>query len=239
MASGSSPRARGTLAERARLHLVQRFIPASAGNTQALAGPAAPGAVHPRERGEHSSSRTTSKNITGSSPRARGTRQRRRWHRVHVRFIPASAGNTRPRRQSRRDSTVHPRERGEHRRRITAGARGCGSSPRARGTLHRCAAISARSRFIPASAGNTSSPGVTPSECAVHPRERGEHVRLVILGYWEPGSSPRARGTHGHSADGHLRPRFIPASAGNTRCSRGRSSGRTVHPRERGEHRRR
>ena len=71
---GSSPRARGTLCLAPGWRLVRRFIPAGAGNTsdgqrQGLAVP-----VHPRGRGEHWSAEIVMTMLTGSSPRARGTR---------------------------------------------------------------------------------------------------------------------------------------------------------------------
>ena len=79
-----------------------------------------------------------------------------------LRFIPASAGNTRHCRSSKQRAAVHPRERGEH----LATRQSPRSSP----------------RFIPASAGNTLSCVENSIIPPVHPRERGEHgVRAVAF----------------------------------------------------------
>ena len=111
-----------------------------------------------------------------------------------------------------------------------------GSSPRVRGTRREQQPRRRRPRFIPASAGNTSSSCATKPRHPVHPRERGEHSRVIRTASSVSGSSPRARGTPGRASCPALSSRFIPASAGNTRRSRGRRAGRSVHPRERGEH---
>ena len=278
--NGSSPRARGTRrAPRMRerwspvhprergehdsgawmLDGRKRFIPASAGNTSSERLGSRHLAVHPRERGEHlplvalpmrqrrfipASAGNTFPNATpasnpgGSSPRARGT---------------LLVGHHRGHSQS-----VHPRERGEHRR---------------------VAAVQGSSRrFIPASAGNTRWATMPRRPLSVHPRERGEHLWVTGFATWDFGSSPRARGTPGSGVGwsgrmsvhprergeharrqphGHALARFIPASAGNTslarsaaisragssprargtrRRSRRPADGAAVHPRERGEH---
>ena len=68
------------------------------------------------------------------------------------------------------------------------------------------------------------------------PRLRGTHrtphVRLEI----RHGSSPRLRGTHGRGGAGAAVPRFIPASAGNTRRHGPPRPFQAVHPRVCGEH---
>ncbi len=217
VASGSSPRARGTPHHARELGPRLRFIPASAGNTitRKLMDGLMP--VHPRERGEHTRCRRWRGDQGGSSPRARGTpcpcwilSKRRR-------FIPASAGNTYQPGLAHPPLAVHPRERGEHRLRPKLTAPGPGSSPRARGTRPPRKLRLRHLRFIPASAGNT-----TPWAClfvveTVHPRERGEHRLRPKLTAPGPGSSPRARGTRGRATGPLPRQRFIPASAGNTR----------------------
>ncbi len=91
-------------------------------------------------------------------------------------------------------------------------------------------------RFIPASAGNTIWRMCRLGFMSVHPRERGEHVGVMVELSGFVGSSPRARGTRDEYRRVEQRPRFIPASAGNT-CSLCRTPfSRSVHPRERGEH---
>ena len=91
---GSSPRARGTHLHPGRRSRCLRFIPAGAGNTGRLTTPWGPSTVHPRGRGEHELSRNSILGVSGSSPRARGTRFRGCQVRSGRRFIPAGAGNT-------------------------------------------------------------------------------------------------------------------------------------------------
>ena len=193
-----------------------RFIPASAGNTRRLSVWGELGSVHPRERGEHTRSSQFRTWAGGSSPRARGTRAVPVGIYRGVRFIPASAGNTRRRRTQKKNAAVHPRERGEHHIAGSTGTDAAGSSPRARGTHGWKPGSVYWVRFIPASAGNTPgrrSPDRMPS---VHPRERGEHI-VPVHPHGDPrGSTPRARGTPGDRGRGAVVGRFIPASAGNT-----------------------
>ena len=195
-ALGSSPRARGTLLLVPHPATGRRFIPASAGNTPRTCRSMAQSAVHPRERGEHwISTRPVSKSA-GSSPRARGTRRPQPHRGGRRRFIPASAGNTYRGSAPLRKWTVHPRERGEHSINGFSRKGVAGSSPRARGTPVRWPHLAAPARFIPASAGNTICRPNTSAPKAVHPRERGEHLDVVVVEVAGPGSSPRARGTH-------------------------------------------
>ena len=111
-----------------------------------------------------------------------------------------------------------------------------GSSPRARGTLRQLGGLVAIDRFIPAGAGNTRTAGPSRCDDTVHPRGRGEHKGSIVFGLHYSGSSPRARGTPGRGRLFGDAYRFIPAGAGNTRCTHCPFSGAAVHPRGRGEH---
>ncbi len=71
------------------------------------------------------------------------------------RFIPAGAGNTIFCTISFGKNSVHPRGRGEHKKKAETGKKYSGSSPRARGTLARNLELNGNARFIPAGAGNT------------------------------------------------------------------------------------
>ena len=106
--------------------------------------------------------------------------------------------------------------RGEHDEVCRQRSRSNGSSPDARGTQVSAPSEPARSRFIPACAGNTPCDRPTSAPCPVHPRMRGEHACDPLTRASPCGSSPHARGTpHEARLPVHV-PRFIPACAGNT-----------------------
>ena len=132
--TGSSPRLRGTPSWYDSDILLLRFIPASAGNTTQRDHQVQGKPVHPRVCGEHWTMPTSPAPSRGSSPRLRGTHPDHPDHLCKVRFIPASAGNTRPNSLRAASSAVHPRVCGEHAIFSRCDAVSCGSSPRLRGT---------------------------------------------------------------------------------------------------------
>ena len=113
-ATGSSPRARGTPVHHRRGARGLRFIPAGAGNTPSTCRAQPSNTVHPRGRGEHAQPHAQHRLVTGSSPRARGTRGPLELALWITRFIPAGAGNTPARFPITPPASVHPRGRGEH-----------------------------------------------------------------------------------------------------------------------------
>ena len=172
---GSSPRVRGTLADAPLRRLPLRFIPACAGNSGNRAFPANSGAVHPRVCGELSGAES------GRS--------------MAHRFIPACAGNSTRHVRHRSARSVHPRVCGELLLDAIEDAVNDGSSPRVRGTRHRCGSERQRNRFIPACAGNSATPWLTVRSKTVHPRVCGELFTAAFSACWRCGSSPRVRGT--------------------------------------------
>ncbi len=110
-----------------------------------------------------------------------------------------------------------------------------GLSPLARGTRERGEIPAGRARFIPAGAGNSFSSSSIAVVLTVYPRWRGE--LLIRSSYSAPlaGLSPLARGTHILIGIHELRPRFIPAGAGNSATRWQSSYPTTVYPRWRGE----
>ena len=110
-----------------------------------------------------------------------------------------------------------------------------GSSPPARGTARPARGHRPQNRFIPACAGNGIDPSAGCLASPVHPRLRGERMQPRRLGLRIGGSSPPARGTGRHPADGTRPSRFIPACAGNGNWPSIRLANRSVHPRLRGE----
>ena len=197
---------------------------------------AVPTPVHPRSRGEHWPPRMYSLLPYGSSPLARGTLGSRSPGHRPRRFIPARAGNTLGVIRGRPALPVHPRSRGEHELGSAVGRDSTGSSPLARGTRRHERRDAHGPRFIPARAGNTSTPSTRPSASPVHPRSRGEHMRCIVRECGRAGSSPLARGTRLAGLGRLAHRRFIPARAGNTTVSPVSRSSLPVHPRSRGEH---
>ena len=171
----------------------------------------------------------------GSSPRMRGTANTTARVLTIYRFIPAYAGNRFRKKMSRNQRSVHPRVCGEQN---TTGAPSFGvngSSPRMRGTVLRPFVALVSSRFIPAYAGNRIERRRRGREKPVHPRVCGEQLSVTVPSLPHFGSSPRMRGTVYRGRRGHLRARFIPAYAGNSREGTKLSGDTSVHPRVCGE----
>ena len=218
---GSSPHARGTRQADHLNRIVQRFIPAYAGNATTLHRPHFWNSVHPRIRGERKTSDLCKQHPDGSSPHTRGTLRGGDRMRGHTRFIPAYAGNAQSPGRTIEGLPVHPRIRRE---RIVASARNLkpnGSSPHTRGTPRQPAARGRETRFIPAYAGNATRSSLSPLNISVHPRMRGERFFSFIFVYLHFGSSPHARGTLKRSPNSCGGLRFIPACAGNARREQG------------------
>ena len=154
----------------------------------------------------------------GSSPRMRGTPGRARTAQLDDGIIPAYAGNTPARHQSKGGKRDHPRVCGEHLSAAFLAAVKRGSSPRMRGTLDQCTPQRQNHGIIPAYAGNTGASSVSDSSRKDHPRVCGEHTALMMTTTGRAGSSPRMRGTPVLHESRTLRGGIIPAYAGNTEC---------------------
>ena len=90
---GSSPHTRGTQNYLDSQEMVDRFIPAYAGNARYKRQTAPHGTVHPRIRGERTPATLPIEASFGTSPHTRGTHVRAVLLAVLGRFIPAYAGN--------------------------------------------------------------------------------------------------------------------------------------------------
>ncbi len=111
---GSSPRMRGTHANRLERCRILGIIPAYAGNTVAIQVQPVVVGDHPRVCGEHVSSSPQRRTPPGSSPRMRGTRGGTQCARISIGIIPAYAGNTLWQCWRCGWSGDHPRVCGEH-----------------------------------------------------------------------------------------------------------------------------
>ena len=94
---GSSPRMRGTRVWMVNPTRKCRFIPAYAGNAEAALEGLEHLRVHPRVCGERATPGFSGPHLDGSSPRMRGTQRFQIADVMPRRFIPAYAGNARPR----------------------------------------------------------------------------------------------------------------------------------------------
>ena len=148
---------------------------------------------------------------SGSSPRMRGKRSRRRCPTSSPRIIPAHAGQTGRLRSIGQLSADHPRACGANGVWGTFNIRGHGSSPRMRGKPTDKFLIDIPVRIIPAHAGQTTS---GTSHSLTH-----------------PGSSPRMRGKHLVDNGDVNQERIIPAHAGQTNTLRQGRRRAPDHPR--------
>ncbi len=192
---GSSPRAWGTRPRPNESYRIARFIPTGVGNTGQAHSRPMEQPVHPHGRGEHGKYPYAVHRITGSSPRAWGTRPAHSTAALRSRFIPTGVGNTGAARNRCRCSPVHPHGRGEHTSHFTPASSRYGSSPRAWGTHRPARRPDLPWRFIPTGVGNTRRTLAGSRPWPVHPHGRGEHLQRGLRHVVDAGSSPRAWGT--------------------------------------------
>ena len=179
MASGSSPRVRGTPGRRLSSCRQRGIIPACAGNTVCCLRLGGLGWDHPRVCGEHHRILLTIQHPVGSSPRVRGTLDRISSSSVKMGIIPACAGNTSTCRETSQETRDHPRVCGEHATMQSLFLAMTGSSPRVRGTLLRTVWYLQPHGIIPACAGNTCMTSGLPRRSRDHPRVCGEHAAFA------------------------------------------------------------
>ena len=233
--TGSSPRAWGTRSPyRPNPHL-QRFIPTCMGNSVFGAGTCPGEPVHPHVHGELGTHFTFVMLSKGSSPRAWGTLVLYLRLLSQSRFIPTCMGNSTKRPGTRQRNTVHPHVHGElpHTPRVLCV--GCGSSPRAWGTLSVRDRDGSEDRFIPTCMGNSALRFPRSRAAQVHPHVHGELINVLGIAMNGDGSSPRAWGTLEKldaSAEAH---RFIPTCMGNSPDESRYPPPGSVHPHVHGE----
>ena len=180
VAPGSSPLTRGKLLEADLAVKLDRLIPAHAGKTRNASSPPHASPAHPRSRGENTRRSHYASLRAGSSPLTRGKRHRLRPASLVQNLIPAHAGKTPSKPVSAWQPTAHPRSRGENMSEILDGGGYVGSSPLTRGKRVRVAARDGVQGLIPAHAGKTVPPPVSPPEPGAHPRSRGENLPIYM-----------------------------------------------------------
>ena len=233
---GSSPLARGALVALDSVARGIGLIPARAGSTIIAVSDACARRAHPRSRGEHRTRLFRSSQSRGSSPLARGAPSHFGFLRLLAGLIPARAGSTWTMQNTANFQRAHPRSRGEHVFSCPSVATREGSSPLARGALSASNNGALSLGLIPARAGSTRTWKPCWWKPRAHPRSRGEHAYDVIDAQLAGGSSPLARGTLDQARRHVIHARLIPARAGNTRLFSRPLTGKSAHPRSRGEH---
>ena len=191
---------------------------------------------HPHSCGEYAPVVTRIDAAVGSSPPSRGIYAPCRGGFPRRGTIPALAGNTADTSSTPRIGQDHPRSRGEYMYRYAPAAMFVGSSPLSRGILADKKANRHYEGIIPALAGNTRHHRARGRVTADHPRSRGEYVGLGAADDSPAGSSPLSRGILKMQPLLAVKPRIIPALAGNTTGTPERTSCASDHPRSRGEY---
>ncbi len=214
--SGLSPPVRGTAGCLWAGMKSLRFIPACAGNSGWHRRPTDPRPVYPRLCGEQAISLVARFGTNGLSPPVRGTGRRGIRHQCTPRFIPACAGNSRPKTLPARPPEVYPRLCGEQPLMDTLPAGTRGLSPPVRGTGQGRGVEASARRFIPACAGNRGKARSGKQRLPVYPRLCGEQISLGAIPESQPGLSPPVRGTDHIEELRKESSRFIPACAGNS-----------------------
>ena len=171
---------------------------------------------HPRSRGVYDHAGQWVFPPAGSSPLARGLRLEGLLGGELRRIIPARAGFTPSVRIDEAISADHPRSRGVYAWIAEDNSIDGGSSPLARGLLVSLVHGAADLRIIPARAGFTAAPALSPSLRRDHPRSRGVYARVPCTRSTSAGSSPLARGLRGQGRATERGKGIIPARAGFT-----------------------
>ncbi len=214
---GRSPRGRGRPADTTKTRRPRGSIPAWAGETTPRATRPMMPWVDPRVGGGDWGCRTRGRGPRGRSPRGRGRPPDAQVGAGQGRSIPAWAGETRGKRRRQLANGVDPRVGGGDALRPPEMSDACGRSPRGRGRPNATTAPAARTRSIPAWAGETRPVKPRRNPSSVDPRVGGgDPLTLPTMGELK-GRSPRGRGRQCITAQVRETGWSIPAWAGETR----------------------
>ena len=212
-----------------------RLIPACAGKTSNSPTNSLAYSAHPRVCGENLRWVDKVGLFVGSSPRVRGKLQELHIGCAFRGLIPACAGKTSLFWVCWLAWWAHPRVCGENPTHVADAVDETGSSPRVRGKLTYALEIKASGGLIPACAGKTSDPPISPLSHRTHPRVCGENRIGVTQPTVAEGSSPRVRGKRDFVTKVCLVCGLIPACAGKTPKTHTATSRYPAHPRVCGE----
>ena len=233
---GSPPRAWGSPGYAATAAVPVRSTPTCVGITRWPAWSASPRPVHPHVRGDHYTTAFRLTLITGSPPRAWGSRVRILPILSRLRFTPTCVGITRKSPQSCGPATVHPHVRGDHEKELLKEHGADGSPPRAWGSHWAWAEPNHACRFTPTCVGITSTAWASASASSVHPHVRGDHFSTAKIEKPLSGSPPRAWGSLQEARSPERVIRFTPTCVGITSEWRIVYLPSAVHPHVRGDH---
>ena len=235
VATGLSPRSRGSQNESFASAKEERSIPALAGKPRYVLRGSHLGQVYPRARGEAIVNLDNAIETLGLSPRSRGSRFGMWRAGRPIRSIPALAGKPSSQVRRARFCKVYPRARGEAGLEDLFRRPGEGLSPRSRGSRRSPPPRRGPRGSIPALAGK---PWRKPSPSLrvwVYPRARGEAPRGKVGDLSRQGLSPRSRGSRDELRADQRPPGSIPALAGKPVSRASMASSTRVYPRARGE----
>ncbi len=232
--NGPSPRTRGSRDEAQDHRHDLGSIPAHAGEPTARAEQTVTDRVHPRARGGATGDAPAGVRYRGPSPRTRGSRPTYRCVAVIRGSIPAHAGEPAGSVACAAARGVHPRARGGAMNPQLHLKRDDGPSPRTRGSHSARWLMESIQRSIPAHAGEPPRPRPTAGGHRVHPRARGGAGCSTEWSAYNPGPSPRTRGSRPGRLGRAAVQGSIPAHAGEPSSCSAASDGRRVHPRARG-----
>ena len=232
---GSSPRVRGKLLRELRFRGYGGLIPACAGKTATSTWESRTPEAHPRVCGENTLLHSWTAQNSGSSPRVRGKLKPEIRCDPLRRLIPACAGKTMKTWYSWAVAAAHPRVCGENGKWHPLESLAVGSSPRVRGKPEFLRDFTLHAGLIPACAGKTSDPPISPLSHRAHPRVCGENILIYPSSGLATGSSPRVRGKRFRRVLAPGRVRLIPACAGKTLVGAHGGAGTSAHPRVCGE----
>ena len=228
---GLSPRVRGNRGRVVGHELVERSIPACAGEPSTWARPPHSGGVYPRVCGGTLYLGTTTALWWGLSPRVRGNHRDVEQGQPLKGSIPACAGEPSGAGRPARPRGVYPRVCGGTRsfRFLPLDVRGL--SPRVRGNLGRAGRPWRQCGSIPACAGEPRRRPAASATSWVYPRVCGGTSRMASPSRCASGLSPRVRGNlarHGLQRHGEG---SIPACAGEPSGAHSGAAATRVYPR--------
>ena len=211
--------------------VLQRSIPARAGEP-AQDFPDTPALkVHPRACGGALLARPRLAHVRGPSPRVRGSPPQTDQVAHGDRSIPARAGEPRRHATPPACTGVHPRACGGALSDRVRSLRPAGPSPRVRGSLGLLRGLALLEGSIPARAGEPRRSSAQPRNRRVHPRACGGASARAPRPCGSNGPSPRVRGSHQLRPLHVLNARSIPARAGEPESAFARALSSGVHPR--------